>query len=85
MTIQSRNPPGLGKAATGLTKNFHTSQILKELISQFHQKSNLISQAFTDENFCHLMKEDTLKSWNFTIKGESEETAQDGLRHPFWN
>lgn len=75
----------MGKAATGLTKSFHTSQILKDLISQFQQKSNLISQAFTDENFFNLMKEDTLKSWNFTVKDESEETAQDGLGHPFWN
>lgn len=50
------------KAATGLAKCFHTSQTLKDLTSQFQQKSNLISQAFTDENFFHLMKENIPKS-----------------------
>lgn len=83
--VQSRNPPGIGKAATGLANSSHASQTLKDLTSQFQQKSNLISQALTDENFFHLMKENTPKSWNLKVKGKSEEIAQDGLGHPVGN
>jgi len=62
MAIQSRNPSGIRKAATSLAKSFHISQTLKDLTSQFQQKSNLISQALTDEIFFHLMEDNIPKS-----------------------